>query len=297
VVIELITLRVFTRTAIHIPGLERVEIGYRLVSELGRIAFNAAIVLVVALALVVATKGAANGRVWLASVLFTFLAFVAMAAMGVVSEAVVDLVTVIAIVAVPIACLDQRPKRWLRTWLSALLFVVAFALAGLPSILGEMTPGLGIPTTWLWRAAEAVVVVAGVTLLTRTSGPVAWRSISVGLVAGGVALASLVAQPAATETLMLWNLGLAGYFHPGIYAAAIACVAYAAHRGWTVRDRSVAVAVAFLVAGGIGLHSTIQSAAFLMGIVILLVPSVVGAAEEGRRVLPQPGIRQSSQAG
>jgi hypothetical protein len=261
--------------------LERVEIGYRLVSELGRIAFNAAIVLVVALALVVATKGAASGRVWLASVLFTFLAFVAMAAMGVVSEAVVDLVSVLAILAVPIACLDRRPKRWLRTWLSPMLFVVAFALAGLPSILGEMTPGLGIPVTGLWRAAEAVAIVAGVTLLARTSGPVAWRSVSVGLVAGGVALVSLVAQPAATETLMLWNLGLAGYFHPGIYAVAIACVAYAAHRGWTVGDRSIAVALAFVVAGGIGLHSTIQSAAFLMGIVILLVPSVVGAAEVG----------------
>ncbi len=296
VVIELVTLRVLSRTAIHIPGLERVEFGYQFFSELGRIAFNAGIVLVVALALLVATKAAASGRVWLASVLVIFLAFASMAAIGLVSEVVVDLVSVIAIVAVPIACLDQKPNRWLRVWLSPTLFVIAFALAGLPSMLGEMTPGLGIPVTGLWRTAEAVVVVAGVTLLARTWGPLAGRSVLVGLVAGGVVLVSLVSQHAATETLMLWNLGLAGYFHPGIYAVAIACVAYATHLGWVVGDRSIAVGVAFIVAGGIGLHSTIQSAAFLMGIVILLNPSVVGAPEAEPRVLAQTGVQESRAA-
>jgi hypothetical protein len=96
-----------------------------------------------------------------------------------------------------------------------------------------------------------------------------------GSVAGIFVLAILVAQPSTVEILMLWNLGLAGYFHPLIYAAGTACVVYAAHGAWTLSDRSVAIGAALVIAGGIGLHSTIQSAAFLMGVVVLADPSVV----------------------
>jgi hypothetical protein len=296
--VELVALRVLTRTAIHIPGLARVEIGYRLVSEIGRVAFSAGVVLVVALIVAVAAKAAGSGRMQLASVLFFFLATAAMAALGVAPEAVIDLVTVIAVVAVPITCLARTSKSWSWTRLSPVLFVVAFVLSAVPSILGKVAPGLGMPVTGIWKTAEAVALVAGLALVARASGPISLRSALVGLVAASLALVSLTTQPAATETLMLWNLGLAGYFPPVFYSAAIACVVYAVHHTWIVGDRSIAVGVAFIVAGGIGLHSTIQSAAFLMGIVILLVPSVVRAPKPPPPVLmPTEIVHRSSARG
>jgi hypothetical protein len=199
-------------------------------------------------------------------------------------EAVVDLVTVVTVLAVPLACRERMSEQWSWTRLSPVLFVSAFVLSGTPSILGKVTPGLGMPVTGLWWVAEAVAIGAAVGLVTRASGPIAWRSVLVSLGAACLTLVSLIAQPAATKTLMLWNLGLAGYLHPVVYAVAIACVAYAAQHAWRFGDRSVAVGVAFIAAGGIGLHSTIQSAAFLMGVVILLEPSVLGVPRVGRHV-------------
>ena len=45
-VAELITLRVASRTAVHIPGLDSFAVGFEVLSETGRLAFYAAVVLV-----------------------------------------------------------------------------------------------------------------------------------------------------------------------------------------------------------------------------------------------------------
>lgn len=281
--IELVALRVFTRTAIHIPGLERVAIGYRLVSEIGRFAFGTGIVLVVALVVIVATDGALRGRRPLASILFGFLTVAVLAAFGVIPAVVVDVATILAIVAIPFACFSHRSGTWTTTSLSPALFVAAFALSGLPTIAGEIAPEFGTPVAGMWATAEALALLAGVALLARTELPVVRRSVFVGSAAGFVVFVSLVAQPSPTEILMLWNLGLAGYFHPVVYAAAIASLLYSVHFAWTMGDRSVAIGVAFIVAGGIGLHSTIQSAAFLMGVVILSDPFAIRVPESPAR--------------
>jgi hypothetical protein len=141
--------------------------------------------------------------------------------------------------------------------------------------MGELAPDLRLPVTGIWQLGEATAIVAGIVLVCRTTGSLMRTSVLVGCLTGGVVLVSLLGQPATIEILMLWNLGLAGYFHPLVYAAGAATMAYAMHGVWSLGDRSVAIGAALVVAGGIGLHNAYQSAAFLMGIVILSQPSLV----------------------
>jgi len=267
--IELVALRVLTRTAIHIPGLERFAMGYRFVSEIGRFAFGAAFVLLFALIALVALISGIRGRIGLTLVLSAFLSAAALAAAGAVSEFALSVMTVAAVLAAPFLCLrvGSGPASW--TWASPILLAVAFTVAGLPSIAQQMAPDLSVPVAGMWQAAEALVIIAGIALAAHVAGPLLGRSMIFGGVAGGIVLASLVVQPSTIEILMLWNLGLAGYFHPLIYAAGTAVFVYAVHGAWILDDRSVAIGAALVVAGGIGLHSTIRSAAFLMGVIIL----------------------------
>jgi hypothetical protein len=277
--IELVALRLLTRTAIHIPGLEQVEIGYRLVSEVGRLAFGAGAVLVVCLIVVAAIDAGVRGGRGLTLALSVFLAAAALAAVGVIGDIALSIATVLVVAAVPFVCRPRGSTR--RSWalISPTLFVVAFVVAALPTIAGEMILGLGVPVLGMWQAGEALAIIAGIALVARVPGPLLWRSALLASLVGGLVLAGLVAQPSTVEILMLWNLGLSAYFHPLLYAAGIAGVVYAAHGAWNLGDRSVAIGVALVVAGGIGLHSTIQSAAFLMGVVILADPCVARMAE------------------
>ncbi len=278
--IELAALRILTRTAIHIPGLDRVAIGYRVISEVGRFAFGAGVVLIAILMIVVAIDGFERGRRVLAAVLSIFLMVAALAAVGAVGETALSVATLLAVLAVPFACLFRGSGSRPQVWVPPVLFVAVFTIAGLPLIVSGAAPDLGASGTGLWQVAEALALIAGASLVSRVAGPLMWKSVLVASLAGGIVLVSLVAQPSTIEILMLWNLGLAGYFHPLVYAAATASVVYAAHGAWHLGDRSVSIGVGLIVVGGIGLHSTIQSAAFLMGVVILSDPTLIRASAE-----------------
>jgi len=278
--IELVALRLLTRTAIHIPGLERVEIGYRIVSEVGRLAFGAGVVLIVSLIVAAAIDAGVRDRRGTALVLSAFLTVATLAAVGAVGDIALSIATTLAVAAVPIVCAPRGSKRQSLARISPTLFAAAFVVAALPTIAREVVPDLSVPVIGMWQAAEALAIIAGIALVARAPGPLKRNSALLGSAAGILVLASLISQPSTVEILMLWNIGLAGYFHPLIYSAGTACVVYAAHGAWTLGDRSVAIGAALVVAGGIGLHSAIQSAAFLMGVVILADPSVVRTTRE-----------------
>ncbi len=59
--LELIILRLATRTAIHIPGISRIESPYRTTAEIGRLAYYVSVVLVVTVLVVFLWRRARSG--------------------------------------------------------------------------------------------------------------------------------------------------------------------------------------------------------------------------------------------
>jgi hypothetical protein len=274
-VAELVTLRVASRTAVHIPGLDSVAVGFEVLSEIGRLAFYAAVVLVAMLMMSLTVDAVADRQLPVAIVVGGFLLVAAMAALGRISEPIVDAAAMVAVVAVP---LTSGRHLSLGRRVAPALFAVAFVLGGVPTAAAKAFPGLGLPVVELFIAAEALAVAAAIALPARSPGRPERRSVIVATLAAGIVFGALVLQPATVETLMLWNLGLAGYFSPAVYAIAAAAIGYTLHRSWVVGDRHTVVAIGLLVAGGLGLHSSLQSAAFLVGIVVLLQPKAAGSA-------------------
>jgi hypothetical protein len=91
------------------------------------------------------------------------------------------------------------------------------------------------------------------------------------LIGAGVALATfmaLLASPATVKILLLWNFGLAGYFPAFFYAVAFGALAFTALSSRST-DAPLALGLALLVFGGLGLHSSYQSGLVLLGLVAL----------------------------
>ncbi|MEZ5175605.1 MAG: hypothetical protein R2823_05305 [Acidimicrobiia bacterium] len=266
--IELVLLRVATRTAINIPGLGEIEIGFRVVSELGRLAFNAAVILVAATIVGLLLTAASRRRWALVGVLGAFLAAAVAAPLDLVSEPATDVVIVLAIVAVPILGVISRDTPVVRV-IPSFLFAAAFAVAAVPTIVGKTVPGTTLPVTGILTVAELLALAAAASLVILVWGRPQRRPVVISVLTGGALAGLLAAQPATIETLMLWNLGLAGYFGPVAYGAAFGAALYAALTALGRKDRLTAIGIACLVAGGIGLHSTLQSASVFIGVLAL----------------------------
>jgi hypothetical protein len=256
-------------------------------------ALYVAAVLIAVLLGSLAREAALESRWRLAVVLVAFIAVAALALLGLVPELVVDAATIIAVLAAALVGEKHRPFRYR---LSPIAFGAAFTLAAMPVIAAKAAPELQLPVVEIFMVAEATAIVAAIALLARHIGAApASRSLIVAAAAAGITFLALTMQPATVEILMLWNLGLAGYFHPAVYAAAAAAIAYALHRSWRTDDQATMIGVGFLIAGGIGLHSTLQSAAALIGIVLLSQARPEKRAKtlstHGGTRLPTPQIR------
>lgn len=271
---ELLILRLLTRTAIHIPGLGEVAAGIRFFSEVGRIAFNAALILTFALLLAMTIDTVIKKRWPLFVALVGFLLVAIAAPLGWLSESVIDSVTIAVIVAAPLlGWLSGNGS--LRQSLPSLLFSSAFAVAAVPTVVGKAQPRAILPVSGMLNVAEALALIAAFSLLIRVWGRPQRRSLIIAAVVGVVTAGMLAAQPATVEILMLWNFGLAGYFPPLVYGLAAAVFAYAAATSIRRGQPTVAIGIAFVIVGGIGLHSTLQSASFFIGVLVLAYPDVI----------------------
>ncbi|MGZ5212264.1 MAG: hypothetical protein ACXWDU_01910 [Actinomycetota bacterium] len=269
--VELVILRVFTRTAIHIPGFADLRSVYVPISEAGRSAFYVAVVLLmVTLVLIVDhlyRRGAVVARAGAAGVAL-FLIVAAIARIGGVDGMTLDGATLLALLLLaPWALGGAHGRSRFPTIVLVMAFVFS-ALIGTEQALagsGRMFGG----GSWLALAGEVLAVGAAVAtpLLVgrvRSRPALAW-----GAAVGGSIYAGLLVNASTVKILLLWNFGLAGYLPSILYGIAAGAVTYTIVAMRASGRRTSAVGMALLFMGGIGLHSTYQTGLVLAGLMLL----------------------------
>ena len=279
--VELVVLRIFTRTIIHIPGASGLSPVLSVTADIGRFAYYISCVLLIvtiALLVVVLASAASTRATVAAAATATFAAASIGARVGLVGH---DTVGVAALAAAVVLGLVSVRTLERRARMPIAAFSGAFALAAFDELVGQGFTTAG-GSTGLRVVAEVLAVVAALTspLLLRARPD--RHSIGVGLVGGVVVVMMLTANSWTTTILMLWNFGLAGTLPWVLYGAAfgaLACTFAALVRSG---DRQRAIVVALLVAAGIGLHSTYQSGLAVAGLALL------GSATARLGSLPEP---------
>lgn len=286
VVAELLLLRMGTRTAVHIPGLSAIAGPITVVSTAARIAFSAAVVLAMVLLFSECVDlWTAGHRARPAAVALGIFVCAALAAVLGAPVLVLDVVTLAATIVVAPFAVGVRTRWAASWWWAAILVVVAGAVPAVTE--AAATAGLGsLRLTWLAGPIEvlAVVVALASPLLTdRTS------SRRAGIVAIGTALvvgAAFAFGPSTTEILVLWNFGLSGFLPAAVYGLAAGCLAHTLVRLAETGRATEAVAVFLVVAGGVGLQSTYQSALTLGGLCLAGIAVAPGLHPEGALSVP-----------
>lgn len=267
VLVEFVLLRTATRTLVHIPGLGSYETPIRAVAEVGRYSYYLAAVLLVATLCMLAHRSLRrrDARGWLSGGgTLLFLVLAGAGRLGLLSQETVGWASIAIIVII-----TATVWRGLQT-LPLGLFVVGTVMAGV-AVLGQGSGGglSGRQVDLFILAAEIALIVAGVTspLLLR-SAPRSGAIVAGGIVAvlvGG----AMVGAGSTLSVLMLWNLGVPGWL-PGLgYALAAGALAITFTSALADRQGLAAAGVLLLVAGGIGLMSTYQTALVLAGILII----------------------------
>ncbi len=300
--VELLVLRTFTRTIIHIPGAQSASRVLDLVTDAGRFSYYLSVVLLIMLLGTLAAAGTAAGgasrasssrRLVVSAAVTTFAATAAVARAGAAGDGVVASLVTAAVVAVAVvgAAQARGAERAAR-----LLIGAAFAAAAVPVVVWSSGLGASRPAglSWAYFTAEAAALAAlallgwpAVRRVGRGPGGVSRRVVAAGVVAGLAVTTILVASPAgaaSTKTLLLWNLGLGGYLAAPLYGLAVA----GAVVGLTDRFRSgarfEAAGWALVICGGIGLHSTYQSGLVVAGLALLALSA--SSAQAGSAARP-----------
>ncbi len=271
--VELLVLRTFTRTAVHIPSLSEMQGPYEVIAVLGRYSYYvAAVLLIVALPYAASTlwwRGELPGRVGaLAAV--AFAATAALARTAAVNPVLIDGLTIGTVCMAAAAAIAGR--NWPTVGVVS-AFAAAFAFEGAHSFLQDAaSEGLAsLDTRWLLWAGEwlalAFALAAPYGLRASPSRRVRIAGIAVGLATA----AALFANGSTTRVLLLWNEGLAGTLPVVAYAVAAGALVMTVFGLIGQRRALAAVGVLLLVAGGVGLHSTYQSGLVIAGLGALLL--------------------------
>lgn len=280
---ELLLLRMGTRTAVHIPGIEAIAGPYTVVATAARIAFAAAIVLCIAMLGAVLRdvwSTGRDGRVAAVGV-GVFVAGSVAAVLGA-PVLVADVGTVVALVCVAPFAVGRRPRQQAWFWWGVLLVVLVGAVPALTE--AAAAAGLGtIRSAWVAGPVELAAVVVAIASPVLTGASTSRRA---GIAAVGTAIVvggAFAFGPSTTEILVLWNFGLSGFLPAAVYGVAAGCLAHTLVR-LTETGRGVESLGLFLVvAGGVGLASTYQSAITLCG---LAVAGLAVHSPETRSALP-----------
>ncbi|MCP3991621.1 MAG: hypothetical protein GY724_21285 [Actinomycetia bacterium] len=294
---ELAILRIGTRTAIHVPGIEQVAGPYRVLSATGRLAFYIAVVLLGVLLGYVALGLYRRRQSHIAACVVSFVVIAAMGGLGLVtSDSTAVAVTIIVFALTLAASRRQVPLIALTMG----LFAGAYLVGATPVILqsaGQIATSDGVQELrWL---AELLAMLAGV-----SSGPLVRRGIGLGWIpsrrlalagagVGLVASSALLASPSTTHILMLWNFGLTGTLPAVLYGLAVASFFIAIVSSLRNGEHVLALAMVLFALGGVGLTSTYQSGLVIvaLGLVNLdaippPIPTPIDAADPGEGAQP-----------
>jgi hypothetical protein len=267
---ELLILRTFTRTAIHIPGLQALKEPYEGLAFTGRYAYFVSVaLLLVALPVLVSRLWAGRttaGRIGAASVAF-FAIGAALAALQAADRLVIDAVTASAVVMLAMAAAGRVELRAT----APLLFAAAFALsAGHTLAQGAAQQGLGSGSAdWMLHAAEIAGVAFAISTPLLVSRQPGRASLAAGGIVGLVTLAAFLGNGSTSRILLLWNEGLSGTLPAFAYAVAGGALAAAMVEALRLRRATLLIALLLLTTGGIGLHNTYQTGLVIAGLAIL----------------------------
>ena len=282
--LELLLLRLLTRSVVHIPGLGTVDGPFAVLAETGRLAFQVASLLLILLLVVLAARFVSRSH-WpqaaASAGLILFAAVAAAAFADVISGLQLGALSLAAIALIVPAALSA--VGW-RGAASTLAFTAAFLL----------TAGFALAPQAGWRPpAETLVAGEALALGFAITSPLLVRptrdrfTIAAAALTAVIVLALLLGNAATTKNLALWSVGLAGYFPSVAYAAAAGALAYAIVGGLRGRSSLIALGVSLIALGGIGFHSTYQTGLVVLGL------AVIGASALPSIDLPRQSDRTS----
>lgn len=276
---ELLILRTFTRTAIHIPAMAALQGPYDVLAFAGRYAYFVSLALLIvvlpALLYSVVMDGRRGWRFGGAAI-GLFAAAAGAAAAGIGGRMPLDLATLLAVVSLAaVAAGRWRVGAAAPFAMLALTFVTSGGYTVLQS--ASQQGADAVDAAWMLTVAEYAGVLFALSLPLLAAGRIDRVSVAVGAAVGALAFVMFAGAGASTSRiLLLWNEGLSGTLPGTVYA--VCAGALAASFAALVRSQqpAAAVAVALLAAGGVGLHSTYQSGLVVAGLALLCLAGPAG---------------------
>ena len=292
VVAELFLLRLGTRTLIHIPGLEKYETPIRWLAEVGRFAYFAAVVFLIALLIALTVRRFRRSGPFAVMGALAALGFLVTALAGRLEWIQPGVVGWVGMTALVMALVGAASRG--RRALPLAFFTAGAVAAGWSALAQGRGGGLsGGQVDALLIVSEIMVLGFALTAPLLLERRPSRRAMLVGL---GVAVPTALVAAASSSTvsiLALWSFGTPGWL-PGIaYALALGAVGMVLWSAFESGERQMAVGLVLLTGGGVGMISTYQTGLALAALLVLgdaLQPSRVSSAHRLHRTSPETSV-------
>lgn len=268
--VELVILRLLTRTAVHIPALEHLQTPYEWLSDGGRYAYFVSIALMLPVLALLALRLGNGRRLALAGVAL-FISAAVGSSFELIHRAVLDVATITAVSLLAAGVVWHLPAR--RSAIPVLCFGFATVAGGVYVTMPALQD-LGLPSSqpvFLLNGLEYFALAFALSsplLLGRGPDRASqWAGAVVALL--GVAV--FIGNGSTMRFLLLWNVGLAGLFPGVVYAVAAGALALTAVGFARSGSGLAAAGLLLLVTGGVGLQSTYQSGLVVAGMAAMAI--------------------------